>query len=121
MMTIFEWILVAVAVIILYFVLKNKVEKDFHTKECLEDRHEVINYTSKWMAKPWKANELLGEKIDPWSYRYTGYKLKKIERACKHCGKTFSTFWTKIGEYTEISSDSDTMDKFHENGIVEWD
>jgi len=120
MMITFEWILVAVAVIALYFVLKNKVEKDFHTKECTEDRHEVENYVSKWMAKPWKANELLREENDPWSYRYEGYKLKKTVKVCKHCGKIFGTSWRKIDEYTGISADSYTMDEFAENGIVEW-
>ena len=119
-MTLYEWGLIAIATILLYFILKKKIEKNFHAKECSEDRHEIENYISKWMAKPWKANDLLKEDNDPWSYRYQGYKLKKTVKACKHCGKRFGTSWKKIGEYTGISADSETMDEFEENGIVEW-
>jgi len=114
-------ILITIFLISLILFIRGKIKYQFHLKECQKGNHEFETCTSKWMIKPSHADEITGrDDYDAFSWRYNGFKYKRISTVCKHCGFLKERKWIKLGEYNSISMSSDDMDEYNENGIIKW-
>lgn len=114
-------IIVLVIALIVFKIVNAAENHKRQSEECLKGNHEFADYISKWMIKPSATERITGvDYYDAWSWRYQGFKFKKVNTRCKHCNFLKETQWIKIGEFNGMSASSDTMDEYEEHGIVEW-
>jgi len=117
---IFLGIMIAVCIIILYAIIKDKIEETRNNKNCKSGVHEVLWRRKRIMVQPWKRKDFSGKKEDYYP-NYVGYKIYKKIYFCKYCGEIMSMEYEDFNDgYTSVTMGEEQKYNFDKNGYYEY-
>ena len=88
-------------------------------KKCERVGHKLLTTKSFWIAKCWKANELLSNTF--YYLNAVAIKLRKMEIYCSRCGHVEATAWEEVSTIQSLTLNSNSQTEWEETGLISYD